>query len=262
MIGPASPGGGPARGTALVRRPGRRLAEGIVTYTERRPVDADLAARQHLAYTTALSAAGLSIRAVPSSEDLPDAVFIEDTVVVCGDLAVLTRPGARSRRPEIEATERVLRDLGFDLARIRPPGTLDGGDVLQVGDTAYVGLSSRTNTDAICQLARLLSRSGLRTVPVPVRGCLHLKTAMTALPDGSLIGVPDWIDTSVLPGLQVAQEPTGAQVLLLGPDRLLLAASATRTAERLCSDGYRVTTVDISEFEALDGGVTCLSVLS
>ncbi|MFC5180894.1 dimethylargininase [Actinomadura harenae] len=246
-------------GIALVRRPGPRLAEGLVTHIERRPVDLALARRQHEAYTAALRAAGWAVRAVPEADDAPDAVFVEDTVVVCGDVAVLTLPGAPERRAEVAGTEGVVRDLGLTVERIAAPGTLDGGDVLQAGGTVYVGRGARTNEEGICQLARLLG--GRRVVPVDVRGALHLKSAMTALPDGSLIGVPDWVDTSALPALRVAPEPSGAHVVVLGPEHLLLAASAPRTADLLAADGFRVTVVDIGEFEALEGCVTCLSVL-
>ncbi|MGH3244365.1 MAG: N(G),N(G)-dimethylarginine dimethylaminohydrolase, partial [Spirillospora sp.] len=135
----------------------------------------------------------------------------------------------------------------------------DGGDVLQVGDTIYVGRGTRTNEEGICQLARLVG--GRKVVPVAITGCLHLKSAMTALPDGGLIGLPDLLDTSVLPCLRVVWEPAGANLVVLGPGHVLLAASAPRTAARLTADGLRVTRVDISEFEALDGSVTCMSVL-
>lgn len=252
---------GDRRGIALLRTPGSRLADGIVTHVRRRAVDPGLALRQHAAYAGALSAAGWQVREVPAADDLPDAVFVEDTVVVCGSLAILARPGAPERRLEVPGTEKALRELGYDIMRIAEPGTLDGGDVLQVGDTVYVGRSGRTNEDAICQLSRILGGIGRRVVPVAVDGCLHLKTAMTALPDGDLIGLPDRVDTSVLPGLLVAPEPEGAAVAVAGPGHVLIAASAVRTAERLRADGYQVTAVDISEFEALEGGVTCLSVL-
>ncbi|HEU5157638.1 MAG TPA: N(G),N(G)-dimethylarginine dimethylaminohydrolase [Streptosporangiaceae bacterium] len=248
-------------GTALVRAPGPRLADGIVTHIARRPVDAARARRQHEDYVAEIAAAGWRIRRLPPADDQPDAVFVEDTVVVCDGLAVLTRPGAPERRAEVPGAEKAVRELGLELARIDAPGTLDGGDVLQAGDTVYVGRTSRTNEDAFCQLARLLGALGRRVVSVPVTGCLHLKSAMTALPDGTLIGLPDRVDTSVLPGLRVAPEPAGAHVLPIGGDQVLLAASAPRTAERLAAEGYDVKTVDIGEFEAREGCVTCLSVL-
>jgi dimethylargininase len=247
--------------TALVRRPSPRLADGIVTHIDRRPVDAALAARQHDAYVAALEAAGWRIRRLPPADDLPDAVFVEDTVVVCDDLAVLGRPSMRERVPEIPSMEALIAELGLEMARIEGEGTLDGGDVLQVGHTVYAGRSARTNEDALCQLARLLATRGRRVVPVTLKDCLHLKTAMTALPDGSLIGIPELLDTSALPYLGVAQEPAGAHVVVLGEKQVLIAASAPRTADHLSGEGYDVSVVDISEFEKLEGCVTCLSVL-
>ncbi|WP_278045293.1 dimethylargininase [Actinomadura roseirufa] len=253
----APPGGA---GTALVRAPGPRLADGIVARPgRRRRIDVALAARQHTAYTTALAAAGWRIGAVAPADDHPDAVFVEDALVVCGDLAVLGRSGAARRRGEIAGAERAAHELGLRIERIKDPGTLDGGDVLQVGDTVYVGHGARTNEEGICQLAHLIG--GRKVVPVDTRGCLHLKSAITALPDGTLIGLPDLVDTSVLPCMRVVPEGAGAHVVVLGPEHVLMSASAPRTAATLAADGLRVTTVDIGEFEALDGCVTCLSVL-
>lgn len=247
--------------TALVRPPSPRLADGLVTHIDRRPVDAVLAARQHAAYIAVLEGAGWAVRALPAADDLPDAVFVEDTVVICDSLAVLGRSGAPSRRPEATSMAEALAGLGLEIARIEGEGTLDGGDVLQVGGTVYVGCSGRTNEDAFCQLARLLGARGRHVVPVALRGCLHLKSAMTALPDGSLIGIPEHVDTSALPGLRVAVEPSGAHVVVLGEKQVLIAASAPRTAEMLAGEGYDVVAVDIGEFEKMEGCVTCLSVL-
>jgi dimethylargininase len=246
--------------TALVRRPSPRLAEGIVTHIDRQPVDAALAARQHDAYVTALETAGWQVLPMPPADHLPDGVFVEDTVVVCDDLAVLARPGTPERAPEIASVERAVGELGLEVTRI-DDGILDGGDVLQVGTTVYAGRSARTNEDALCQLTRLLATRGRRVVPVTLNDCLHLKTAMTALPDGSLIGVPELLDTSALPYLRVAQEPAGAHVVVLGEKQVLVSASAPRTADQLAAEGYDVIVVDISEFEKLEGCVTCLSVL-
>ncbi|QXJ25081.1 N(G),N(G)-dimethylarginine dimethylaminohydrolase [Actinomadura graeca] len=246
-------------GTALVRDPGPRLADGIVTHIGRRPVDTALAARQHGDYVAALREAGWRIRSVAPADAHPDAVFVEDAVVVCGDLAVLGRSGETRRRGEVRGAEEAVRELGLRIERIKAPGTLDGGDVLRVGDTVYVGRGARTNEEGICQLAHLLG--GRKVVPVDTSGCLHLKSAITALPDGTIIGVPDLVDTSVLPCMRVVPEPAGAHVVVLGPGHVLLSESAPRTAGQLAADGLRVTRVDISEFEALEGCVTCLSVL-
>ncbi|GAB3670638.1 N(G),N(G)-dimethylarginine dimethylaminohydrolase [Actinocorallia lasiicapitis] len=245
--------------SALVRVPGPRLAEGIVTHLERRPIDLELARRQHAAYAAALAAAGFAVHEVEPADDCPDAVFVEDTAVVCGGAAVLARPGAPSRRPEVAGTERALRALGVEIRAMEGEFTLDGGDVLQAGDTLYVGRSGRTDDEALCKISPAFPTR--RVVGVKVTGCLHLKSAMTALPDGTLIGVADWLDTSGLPGLLVAPEHSGAHLVVLDPEHVLIAASAPRTAEMLRRDGWRVTAVDISEFEALEGCVTCLSIL-
>ncbi|MFI7125312.1 dimethylargininase [Nonomuraea sp. NPDC050153] len=243
-------------GLALVRKPGPRIAEGIVTHLQREPVDDGRARHQHDAYVDALAAAGWRVTYVPDADELPDAPFVEDAVVVSGRLAVLTRPGAPERRPEVESVAGAVRELGLKAVRIVPPGTLDGGDVLQVGPTVYVGRSARSNDEGIVQLAGLLPER--EVVPVDLNGVLHLKSAVTALPDGTLIGDPRRVD---LPGLLVPPEESGAHVVLLGGDRVLMAASAPQTAIMLEKRGFSVTKVDISEFERLEGCVTCLSVL-
>ncbi|MEV1179195.1 dimethylargininase [Nonomuraea sp. NPDC049784] len=243
-------------GIALVRKPGPRIAEGIVTHIEREPVDPERALRQHDAYVAALAAAGWRVTYVPEADELPDAPFVEDAVVVSRRLAVLTRPGAPERRPEVESVAAVVRELGLKAVRIAAPGTLDGGDVLQVGRTVYVGRSARTSDDGIAQLTGLLPERWI--VPVDMTGVLHLKSAVTALPDGTLIGDPRHVD---LPGLLVPPEEAGAHVVLLGGDHVLMAASAPQTAAMLEKRGFIVTKIDISEFERLEGCVTCLSVL-
>ena len=159
------------RGIALVRRPSDRLAEGIVTHVQRRPVDLTLARRQHEAYRDALAAAGWTVREVEPAPEHPDSVFVEDTVVVFEGLAVLTRPGAAERRAEVDGTEAVVRDLGLEVVRIAAPGTLDGGDVLQIGSTVYVGSGGRTNTDGIEQLGRYLGDAWRHVIPVPLTRC-------------------------------------------------------------------------------------------
>ncbi|ROO83657.1 dimethylargininase [Actinocorallia herbida] len=245
--------------TALVRAPGPRLAEGLVTHLTRAPVDLGLARAQHDAYVAALADAGFAIRYVEPADDCPDAVFVEDTAIVSGGRAILASPGAPERRPEVAGTERALRDLGLEIHALGEGCTLDGGDVLLAGDTWYVGRSGRTDDEALCRFAPLMP--GRRVVGVKVGGVLHLKTAMTALPDGSLIGSPEHVDTAGLPGLLVAPEPAGARVLVLGDEQVMVAASAPRTAARLRADGWRVTVLDIGQFEALEGSVTCLSIL-
>jgi dimethylargininase len=238
------------------------MAEGIVTYGERAPVDAELAAKQHADYVAAIADAGWAIREVPPADDLPDSAFVEDTVVVCGDLAVLTRPGAVERRAEVAGTEEAVGALGLEVAWIEEPGTLDGGDVLRVGTTLYVGRGGRTNAEGIRQLRRRVAPRGFAVVPVPLHRVLHLKSAVTALPDGTVIAAdPSLLDTSPFPTLRTVPEEAGSHVILLGDGTLLMAASAPGSAELFDDLGFDVIAVDIGEFEKMEGCVTCLSVL-
>jgi dimethylargininase len=246
---------------ALVRRPSPRLHEGIVTHIERQQVDVPLAMRQWRQYVVALESSGWRSIEVPAADDCPDGVFVEDTMVVYGDLAVIASPGAQSRRGELRDAERAVGGQGYRLARIEPPGTLDGGDVLKVGERVYVGRSGRTNDEGGRQLAAHLAPLGASVEAVPLTKALHLKSAVTALPDGTVIGYPELVDD---PGpfarFLAVPEPSGAHVVLLDEGRLLMAASAPMTASIFASMGYQPVVVDISEFEKLEGCVTCLSV--
>ncbi len=249
------------RGTALVRRPGPRLAEGIVTHRAPTEVDLDLARAQHARYCQALAGHGWRVHEVSPADDHPDAVFVEDTLVVIGDLAVLTRPGAPQRRGEVSGTAAAVRELGLRMVKVAPPGELDGGDVLQVGELVYVGVGGRTSPAGVAALREAARLQGRRVVPVALRGVLHLKSAVTALPDGSLIGRADQVDAKELSPIREPPEEGGSHVVPLGGDTVLLAASAPRTAALLERGGYDVEVVDIGEFEKLEGCVTCLSVL-
>ena len=249
------------RGVALVRVPGPRVAEGMVTHIGRTPVDARAACRQHAGYREVLAGAGWQVREVEPADDCPDAVFVEDALVVVGDLAVVTRPGAVRRRGETAGAERAAAGLGLETARIAPPGRLDGGDVLQVGRTVYVGVGGRTDAARVRALAALVEPLGRTVVPVRLGGVLHLKSAVTALPDGTLLGLPGVFDTAAVPAFRAVPEEAGCHVVPLGGDEVLIGASAPRTAAGLADEGWRVRAVDIGEFEKLEGCVTCLSVL-
>jgi dimethylargininase len=224
-------------------------------------VDVALARAQHAAYAGALAASGWMIEQAPPADDCPDSVFIEDTVVVCEDLAVLTRPGARARRAEVAGVAQAIASLGLRTAAIQEPGVLDGGDVLQVGRTVYVGRGGRTNGEAIRQLRGLLAPLGRTVIAVPLSGVLHLKSAVTALPDGTFMLLPGLVPAELFPAVRPVAEEGGSHVVPLGGDRVLIAASAPRTASLLDDLGFTPVIVDISEFEKLEGCVTCLSVL-
>jgi dimethylargininase len=246
---------------ALIRRPSPRVSEGIVTHIERQPVDSDLAQRQWDGYVRAMESAGWETIEVPGGGEFPDGVFIEDTMVVYGDVAVIARPGAEVRRDEVKAAEEAVAGLGYSIRRIESPGTLDGGDVLKVGSTVYVRLGGRTNEEGGRQFRDALEPLGATVVAVPVTKVLHLKSAVTALPDGTVIGYPPLVDdASVFPRFLPVPEESGSHVVLLGDDALLMSADCPRTAAIFAAMGYRPSTVDIGEFQKLEGCVTCLSV--
>lgn len=246
---------------ALVRAPATTLAKGQLTHLKRKPVRYAKAREQWEAYVAALEAEGFRTRQVEADDAFPDCVFIEDMVVMLGQVAVLTSPGADSRRGEGDAVEAEVLELGLETRHIRLPGTLDGGDVLRVGTTIYVGRSSRTNAEGIRQFRAIAYDLGYRVVGVPVTKALHLKSTVTALPDGTVIGHASLVDApSVFERYLEVPEVEGVAVVVLTNNSVLMSASAPKTASLIADLGYRVTTVEIGEFEKLEGCVTCLSV--
>ena len=249
----------------LVRRPSPDLDAGELTHLERQSVDPHLALEQWRAYVDVFRRAGWAVTEVEPADGHPDGVFVEDTVVVFDDLAVLTSPGAASRVGEVASTARVLEQLaaarGLATARIEPPGHLEGGDVLKVGRTAYVGRSTRTDTGGIAQLRALVEPRGWTVVTVPVTKVLHLKSGVTALPDGTVIGwEPNVDDPALFERFLRVPEEHGTAVVDLGDGAVVMSADAPRTAALLRERGLAVHEVAISEFEKLEGCVTCLSV--
>jgi dimethylargininase len=250
----------PDRPYALVRRPAESLADGIVTFIERRPLDLELAKRQWDGYVAALHRNGWPTVEIATDDAMPDCVFVEDVVVMFGDLAVLTNPRQPTRTPEVVAVRRMIDELGLESTAITE-GTLDGGDVLKVGTQVYVGLSGTTNAAAIDQLSEILAPRGYTVTPVPLTKALHLKSAVTALPDGTIIGYEPVVDDpGLFPSFLPVPEEPGAHVVILADDLLLMSSAAPETAALLAALGYRIEPVDVSEYEKLEGCVTCLSV--
>jgi dimethylargininase len=238
-----------SRPIALVRRPSPLLEQGLVTHIERTPVDVELALKQWSNYVEALRLCKWSIIEVPAIDECPDGVFIEDTVVIYKGVAIITRPGNDLRKPEVIAIEPVVTEAGCTVERIVAPGTMDGGDVLKVGDTIYVGLGGRTNA------------LGATVITVPISKVLHLKSAVTALPNGTIIGFEALVDDlSIFPDFLAMPEESGAHVIVVGEKRLIMASDAPESAEMLRDMGYLVIEANISEFIKLEGCVTCLSV--
>lgn len=247
----------------LTRVVSPRLADCQLTRLERVPIDARLAASQHAAYERALVAMGGRVVRLPELRDEPDGVFVEDTAVVLDEVAVLTSMGAPARRAEVESVAGAL--AGYrPLTRIELPATLDGGDVLRIGRTLYVGRTTRTNDMAIRRLGEVLAPYGYRVLGVEVHGSLHLKSACTALGRGAILANRAWADLSPITGFEVVDvapdEPEAANALSLG-DAVLLPAAFPATAERLRGAGFEVVTVEIAELQKAECGVTCMSLL-
>jgi dimethylargininase len=248
---------------ALTHIPSPNLEQAHRTYVAPVPIDYARALRQHAAYCEVLRQCGARVVTLDVNRDLPDAVFIEDTVVVLDEVAVLASMGAPSRRAEPAGIEPELRRYR-PVERVLPPATIEGGDVLRVGRTLLVGLSSRTNAAGAAALRAVAGRFGYEVRPVGVRGCLHLKSACGALPDGRLLVNPDWLDVAALGGFELLRvpdgEPDAANAALVG-DHVCLAAAHPRTADLVGRLGVTVRLIDLSEFAKAEGWATCLSLL-
>jgi dimethylargininase len=249
---------------AITRAVSAALASCELTCQPRVPIDVEAARAQHRLYEQALQSAGYRVTQLDSDDTMPDSVFVEDMAVVLDEVAVLTRPGADSRRVEMPAIAAALSPYR-PLRHIEPPGTVDGGDVLVAGRHVFVGRSTRTNDSAIAQVACILEPLGYTVVATEVRGeCLHLKSAITALDDRRLLVNREWIDPLSFEGFTLVDvapdEPSAANVLRLA-DRLIVAAAFPRTAERLESLGYCLQRVDASELAKAEGAVTCCSLI-
>jgi dimethylargininase len=227
-------------------------------------IDVERARAQHDAYEWALVEQGCTVRRLDGGADMPDAVFIEDIAVVTRRHAIITRPGAASRRAEMPGVSEALGRYGLPIGEIQDPGTVDGGDVLLVGRDAFIGASSRTNAAGSDQMRRLLTQLAYRVRSVPVHGCLHLKSAVTAVAQGTLLINRDWVSPEAFQGLTLIDvdpdEPQGANALLVG-EVVVYPAAFPKTRARLTRHGVRVRTVEVDELAKAEGGVTCCSLV-
>jgi dimethylargininase len=248
---------------AITRAVSAALPGCELTHVARQPMDVEVARRQHGAYESVLMELGATVERLPVADDMPDATFVEDTAVVLDEVAILAAPGVASRAAEVADVERCLA-AHRRLVRLPPGATLEGGDVLRVGRTLYVGRSGRTNAEGIDVLRKSAGAFGYDVVPVAVRGCLHLKTACGYLGRETIVANGDWIDCDALSGLDVLEtapgEPWGANVLLLG-GVVLVATGAPHTQELLEARRFTTREVDISELQKAEAGLTCLSIV-
>jgi dimethylargininase len=244
---------------AITREVSASLADCELTHLARVPIDVSAARAQHAAYERALADAGYRVERLPADERTPDSVFVEDIAIVFDELAVVTRPGAESRRPEVPAVAAALQRYR-PLRTIEAPGALDGGDVLVAGARVFVGVSTRTTADAVAQLHRLLGPHGYTVCALPVDGCLHLKSAVTSLGGEVLLANRAWLPADAFRDYDIVDvdpgEPTAANALRLH-DRIIFPSAFPRTADRIARRGFDVVTVDASELAKAEGAVTC-----
>ena len=248
---------------AIRRRISPAMENCELTFLGRRAIDLVRADEQHLEIARRLGAEGLTVIMLPAQAGLPDSTFTEDTAIVLDEVAIITRPGAVSRQPESESMAALL-------AHFRPrrwiaaPGTIEGGDVVRVGQTLYVGCGTRTSAAGIASLEEIVAPYGYRVVAVPLAHCLHLKTGATCLGDGTWLVNPAWVEPGSLPGFRILtvpeSEPWAANTLCLN-GKIYLPAGNQRTEEMLREAGYQVETVVIDELQKAEAGLTCLSVI-
>jgi dimethylargininase len=245
---------------AVTRDVSPSIARAELTHLERVPIDYERAREEHEEYRALLTALGCTVISLPGDAAFPDCVFIEDTAIVLDDMAVITRPGAPSRRGEVDVVAAALAPLR-PLVRIAEPATLDGGDVLVLDERIYVGRSERSNEDALEQLRRL---TGREVIGVDLHGALHLKTAITRVSRDTLLVNREWVDVAPFAGWTLLDvdpsEPFGANAVLLD-EVLVYPVAFSRTAAQLESRGFHVRTVRAGELAKAEGGVTCCSLL-
>jgi len=248
---------------AITRDVSPRFNECEITHIDRSPIDILTAQAQHHGYMQALKELGCAVLELPAQPDLPDSVFVEDTAVVLPDVALITNPGADSRKPEIDSIARALapyRELVF----IKPPATVDGGDVLVLGRDIYVGMSTRSNPHAVEQMDGLLGRFGYRAFAVDLHDCLHLKTAVTRVDDRTLLINRNWVDVEHFEGYNLIDvdtaEPFAANCLPVN-GWIIFPTAFPKTAKKLEDFGYTIKPVVVDELAKAEGAVTCCSLI-
>ncbi|MGZ8941075.1 MAG: dimethylarginine dimethylaminohydrolase family protein [Limisphaerales bacterium] len=248
---------------AITRDVSPRFDECEITHIERTPIDIDVARAQHHEYVQALKKLGCDVVELPAESDLPDSVFVEDTAFILPELAVITRPGADSRKPETESIIQALTPL-TKYVLLREPATLDGGDVLVLGKKIFIGLSTRSNQEAVDQLNEFLKEYGYQVIGVQMHDCLHLKTALTRVDERTVLINPKWVDTHHFEKFKWIEvdpsEPFAANCLPVNGS-IIFPTAFPKTCERLEAAGFQVMAVDVSELAKAEGAVTCCSLI-
>ena len=248
---------------AITREVSPRFDECEITHIERKPIDVDMARKQHQSYHEALRSLGCKVITLPAEPDLPDSVFVEDAAVILPEIAMITRPGADSRKPEVDSIIEALKAYR-PFVRVTDPATLDGGDVLVLGKNIYIGQSTRSNEIAIRQMQELLSNYNYRVAGVNLHDCLHLKSAVTKVDEKTLLINRNWVGTYHFGSFELidvdASEPLAANCLPIG-DSVIFPTAFPKTAAKLEAKGYKLKRVNVDELAKAEGAVTCCSLI-
>jgi dimethylargininase len=249
--------------TAITRKVSSALANCELSFIARQPIDMVKARAQHQAYEDLLDKLGAKVESLPEEPDLPDSMFVEDPVIVLDEVAVICSPGTEARRKEVPSLAAALEKYR-KLEYVKLPGTVEGGDVLHVGKKLFAGITKRSNPEGIRQLAVIVGRFGYELTAVPVTGCLHLKSAMTYLGRNTLLGNRGSFDERRLPGFEWVDvdpaEPHAGNALAIG-DSVIFPASFPKTREKIEANGFKVVSLDISELQKAESGLTCSSLI-
>jgi dimethylargininase len=249
--------------TAITRAVSPALVNCELSFISRQPIDLQVASAQHRAYEQLLEKLGAKIISLPAEPDLPDSMFVEDPAIVLNELAVIFPLGTESRRPEAASLARAIARFR-KLEHVKLPGTVEGGDILRIDRKLFVGLTKRSNPEGIRQLTAILAPHHYEVIPVPVTGCLHLKSAVTHLGRATLLANRAWFDPSPFSSHNWIDvdptEPHAANALALG-DTIIFPASFPLTRARIEAAGFHVTPLDISELQKAESGLTCSSLL-
>ncbi len=247
---------------AIVRMPCRSMTRGLTTAGLGLP-DHRKALDQHQAYVEALRQCGLEVLVLDPDEAYPDSVFVEDTALLTREVAIITHPGAESRRGEVREMESVLRHYYPVVERIHPPGTLEAGDIMMAGNHYFIGLSGRTNGPGAAQMVEVLNRYGMTASTVHLREMLHLKTGLSYLEENNLLVAGEFLHREEFASFNTIpvpdQEAYAANSVWIN-GHVLVPLGFPATAARIAALGYQVLEVDVSEFMKLDGGLSCLSL--
>ena len=248
---------------AITREVSSRFNECEITHIDRAPIEVSIARAEHHEYVKALTQLGCQVIELPEEPDLPDSVFVEDTAFILDEAAVITRPGADSRKPE---TESIIRALSphRPLIHVTEPATVDGGDVLVLGKNIYIGISTRSNEASVRQIQELLDKYGYTVTGVEMHDCLHLKTAVTKVDEKTLLINQKWVDSFHFKNFDLIDvdpsEPFAANCLPVN-GHIIFPTSFPKTRAKLESRRYKIQAVSVDELAKAEGAVTCCSLI-